>query len=322
VQQSHGASPAPVGRAPDPAESYTPTVDRVLAGAFVEGPGYAVWRSRGTTDWLIIHTVGGQGRFGPATAPVLTVAAGDLVLLRPGTAHDYGTAPRSPRWDLQFAHFHPRPDWIALLDWPEPSPGVRRLRTTGEVRRRVTECFTRTVVVSRSGLSQAQLFGLNALETALLWAATQKPDTPHLDPRLIAVLEEISVRLAEPLSVRALAVRAGLSESRLTHLFVAQLGTPPMRFVEQQRMRAAEQLLDLSPRSVAAVARAVGYEDPLYFSARFKRFTGRSPSAYRDRQASSGSDPEARHRQPQSVTRAASSGGAGTEKSAPTAPRM
>jgi AraC family transcriptional regulator of arabinose operon len=162
------------------------------------------------------------------------------------------------------------------------------LHTTGEARRRVTECFDRVVVVTRSGLSQAELFGLNALEAAFLWAATQKPDTQHLDPRLIAVLEEISIRLAEPLSLAALAHRAGLSESRLTHLFAAQLGTPPMRFVEQQRMRAAEQLLDLSSRSVAAVGRAVGYDDPLYFSARFKRFTGRSPSAYRDRDRDAG----------------------------------
>jgi AraC family transcriptional regulator of arabinose operon len=56
-----------------------------------------------------------------------------------------------------------------------------------------------------------------------------------------------------------------------------------MRFVEQQRMRVAQQLLDMSSGHVAAIGRAVGYTDPLYFSARFKRFCGQSPTAYRNR---------------------------------------
>jgi AraC family transcriptional regulator of arabinose operon len=255
----------------------------VLAGAFTGDADYAAWRSRGTTDWLLVNTLLGRGRFGPADGSHLGVGPGDLVVVAPGTRHDYGTAPGRDRWDLQFAHFHPRVDWLALLDWPEAAPGVRRLHTVGEVRRRVAEGLERTVVVSRSGLAQAELFALNALESALLWAATQKADSPRLDSRLILVLEQISARLAEPLSTAALARTAGLSESRLTHLFVAQLGTPPMRFVEQQRMRAAQQLLDLSATPVNAVSRAVGYEDPLYFSVRFKRFCGQSPTAYRGR---------------------------------------
>jgi AraC family transcriptional regulator of arabinose operon len=35
--------------------------------------------------------------------------------------------------------------------------------------------------------------------------------------------------------------------------------------------------------SIAQVAHAVGYKDPLYFSTRFKWFSGLSPSAYRNR---------------------------------------
>ena len=266
-----------------PNESYVPVVNRVLAGAFTEGPGYSTWRSRGTSDWLVINTVDGHGRFGLPNGSSMLTGRGELVLYRPGTRHDYGTAPRAQSWALQFAHFHPRPDWLALLDWPEAASGIRRLQTSGEVHRRVTESFERMVALSRSGLAQAELLGLNALEAAFLWAGTQKPDTGQLDPRLILVLEEITSRLAEPLTVASLAQMAGLSESRLTHLFASQLGTPLMQFVERQRMQTAEQLLDLASYSIAQVAHAVGYEDPLYFSTRFKRFSGLSPSAYRNR---------------------------------------
>ena len=168
------------------------------------------------------------------------------MLIRAGTRHDYGTAPGHGHWNLQFAHFHPRPDWLALLDWPEPVAGVRLLHTSGEAHRRVTESFDRAVTMSRSGLAQAELFSLNAFEATLLWADMFRPEPGHLDPRLATVLEHVSARLSEPLSTATLARTAGLSASRLTHLFVAQLGTPPMRFVEQQRMRVAQQLLDMS----------------------------------------------------------------------------
>jgi AraC family transcriptional regulator of arabinose operon len=230
-----------------------------------------------------VHTVGGQGRFGSTGTADLVAQPGDLVLVRPGVLHDYGTERGSDLWDLQFVHFHPRPDWLPLLDWPEVRPGIRRLRPRGEVQRRIGEALSRTVAVTRSGLAHAELFGVNALETTLLWAATQRPDHSQLDERVLRVVEQVGARLAEPWDVTALARLAGVSASRLTHLFRTQLGVAPMHFVEQQRMAAAQQLLELSAQPVTAVARAVGYADPLYFSTRFTRATGCSPTAYRRR---------------------------------------
>ncbi len=266
-----------------PVEAIHPVIDRIDAGRLREGPAYATWRAHGTTDWLFVSTVGGHGHFGTPDGDQLAVTVGDQVLLRPGTLHDYGTAPGGTHWEIAYAHFHPRPDWVALLDWPERSPGLLHLHAEGLVHARIGEAMDRAAAVSRSGLRHAQLFGLNALETALLWCATQSPGARRLDPRLIAVVEHVGAHLAEPLTVRGLARVAGLSTSRLAHLFVAQLGDSPMHYVEQQRMIAARQLLDLTARSVTEVAAAVGFDDPLYFSSRFSKDSGQSPTAYRRR---------------------------------------
>jgi AraC family transcriptional regulator of arabinose operon len=268
-----------------PSETAAPTVPLVLTGSFSEGPSYVTWRSRGTTDWLVVHTVSGRGRFGVADGRSLVVGRGDLVLLRPGVRHDYGTAAGADGWVLQWAHVHPRADWAPLLDWPEVLPDLRHLHLAGEVHERVREALGRATALGQGGLAQAELFAVNALETALLWAATQVPSPSPLDPRLIRVLEDVGARLAEPLTVTGLAQRAGLSPSRLTHLFTDQLGVPPMRFVERQRMQRARQLLELTSRPVADVARTVGYDDPLYFSTRFRRHAGCSPTAFRARSA-------------------------------------
>jgi AraC-like DNA-binding protein len=53
-------------------------------------------------------------------------------------------------------------------------------------------------------------------------------------------------------------------------------------FVEQQRMLAARRMLVEARLSVKEIAHAVGFEDPFYFSRRFTRQFGVSPTGLRD----------------------------------------
>lgn len=263
-----------------------PAVDQVLVGAFTADQRYDVWRPGGTQDWLLLHTVAGSGRVGGAHEDLVT-APGDVVIIRPGVPHDYGTAATAAGgpagWSLQFVHFHPRAEWLGWLDWPQPLPGVLRVRPAGDTRRRVREALEAADTFGRSDLRQATMFAVNAVEAALLWCTTSDPTVGALDPRVLAVMEQMAIRLAAPLTVAELARWAGLSGTRFAHLFTEQVGTSPMRYLERQRMRLAEQLLDLTPRTVAEIARAVGFTDPLYFSSRFRRHAGVSPTAYRRR---------------------------------------
>ncbi|MFD5319276.1 helix-turn-helix domain-containing protein [Streptomyces sp. NPDC127098] len=264
------------------AESRSPVIDQLEGGRLREGPEYATFRSRGTTDWLLIHTVAGAGQLTGVDGSLRT-AVGDAVLLRPGVLHDYRTAPDEPCWEIVFSHFHPRRAWLPLLDWPQPVTGVGRVRTSGEAHRRVAATLTRAAHVGAGTLRQATAFAMNALEEALLWCDTQNPLTARMDERLLRVIDHVDAHLAEPLTVDRLAASVHLSPSRLTRLFAEHLGTTPQRYVERQRMTLAKQLLDLTNRPVAAIARELGWRDPLYFSQRFRRFTGMSPTAYRRR---------------------------------------
>ena len=53
--------------------------------------------------------------------------------------------------------------------------------------------------------------------------------------------------------------------------------------VEQTRYELACRLLDMPGAKMAAVAKALGYNDPSSFSRAFRRWTGMSPRAYRFR---------------------------------------
>ena len=80
-----------------------------------------------------------------------------------------------------------------------------------------------------------------------------------------------------------MALLAGLSPSRLRHLFRSQTGCSPRNFLEEQRMRRARELLLLSRQTIAEIAYATGFDNPFYFTLRFKKHTGESPRDFRGR---------------------------------------
>jgi len=264
----------------DPLDTPHPHVVRVVAGEFTGGRDYSTWRAHGTTDWLLIHTIAGSGRVAGPAGEVVT-HAGDSILLRPQLRHDYATAPDAGSWSLAFAHFHPRAEWTPLLDWPQRAGGVGVVHTSGGIRPRIHAGLRACVRSSAGSLPQSELFAMNALESALLWLDTQNPLRGRMDERLLRVVEHIGADLAADLSAPALARVATLSPSRLTHLFTESLGMPPQQYVEHERLMRAAQLLASTDRAVNEIARDVGWDDPLYFSRRFSKLHGMSPTAYR-----------------------------------------
>jgi AraC family transcriptional regulator of arabinose operon len=259
-----------------PAESPHPAVRRLVTGEFDEGPDYTTFRRRGTTDWLLVQTLDGQGRFGHVRAE-----PGSVTLVRPGTLHDYGTV--GDRWHFLYAHVNPKPDWLPLLDWPEVAPGIVQLQPAGPTFERIAEHLRDAVRHQRSVLPQAEQLSANSLEAALLWCGTQNPKAVQIDDRLLRAIELIDQDLTANLDIPRLARAVNLSVSRFAHLFRNQLGVSPQQFVERRRLDAAARLLELTSRSVASVAAEVGYADPLYFSTRFRLHTGSSPTTYRKR---------------------------------------
>jgi len=263
-------------------ESFTPTVARLVAGEFDVGAGYATYRSRGTTDWLLMHTLDGEGRLG-TDGPDVRALPGTTTLVRPATLHDYGVEPVLQHWHFLYAHFHPRADWQPLLVWPEAAEGIGQIRAepvaAGRITAALQDCVRRDAGTERN----RELLAMNALETALLHCDTQHPAVPSVDSRLQPALDLIRDQLAGDLQVSRLAVATSLSVSRFAHLFRSQLGVSPQQFVERRRLESAARLLDLGDRPIGAIASEIGFGDPVYFSTRFRRWYGLSPRAYRNR---------------------------------------
>jgi AraC-like DNA-binding protein len=82
-------------------------------------------------------------------------------------------------------------------------------------------------------------------------------------------------------TVGDLATESAVSRSLLDARFRDVLGLSPMRYVNEWRMRVAQDLLSTTEVTVAAIARRVGYDSEEAFSRAFKRSHGQSPSLWR-----------------------------------------
>ncbi|MCP2250322.1 AraC family transcriptional regulator [Lentzea aerocolonigenes] len=100
-------------------------------------------------------------------------------------------------------------------------------------------------------------------------------------------LEAMHAQPGKAWTLALLAKEAGVSRTTLTGRFARLVGVPPLTYLTEWRMTVAADLLADPSRTVAAVARQVGYADAFGFSAAFKRVHGFSPSECRSRCAAS-----------------------------------
>lgn len=103
------------------------------------------------------------------------------------------------------------------------------------------------------------------------------------DPAINAALEHILSNPGEPLTVTALAARAGMSERTFARRFKDETGTTPATYVETARVQAARVALETKPLGVEQIAREAGFQNAERMRRAFQRHLGVSATEYRAR---------------------------------------
>jgi transcriptional regulator GlxA family with amidase domain len=91
----------------------------------------------------------------------------------------------------------------------------------------------------------------------------------------------VSKRLDEPLTVEDLARQANMSSRHLARLFKAVTGTTPLQWLHIQRIRRAQELLEMTDDSVDQIAEASGIGTATTLRRHFHRMVGVPPDTYR-----------------------------------------
>ncbi|MGA5895101.1 GlxA family transcriptional regulator [Streptomyces venetus] len=100
---------------------------------------------------------------------------------------------------------------------------------------------------------------------------------------LAAVCERALANLDQPLTVSDLVQWAGMSPRTFARHFAAVTGTTPQRWILQQRLAAAQRLLERTDLSVAEIAVRSGFVSAITMRQHFARRMGVSPRDYRKR---------------------------------------
>lgn len=230
------------------------------------------------------------------------VVSGDVLLITPGITHDASDLRTARGWAVEFsvdaAAGAPQAGGSAVrrLWWSNPllTPFVVAGQRPTFARFRVPEP-DRDGWVARLAAMHAEQErreeGCNDAISAYLTitlvelARLAAPFTAGLRQQgevlLARVFELIDDRFAGQVSTADVAAAVGLTPGYLTTLVRQRTGRTVLDWITERRMAAARALLLSTDLSAEAVAGRVGYEDPGYFSRRFRAHHGLAPGRWR-----------------------------------------
>ena len=248
-------------------------------GYYPEARGHRMRRDR-HDDNLLLYCVSGRGSL---TTPDWsgTIGPGQVMLLPQGLTHQYEARRRDP-WSLYWVHFQGASTGIFMqyLGYREGSPLVE-----AGVSPVLVSAFIKLMEVRRTGYStRAFINAANQLrhlfsQMALEIRAHQGRSSSNFD--LDQLQGYMLEHLEQPMTLENLAARANLSKYHFSTRYKKLTGYSPIKHFLHMKMEHACHLLDSSDLNVQAIAAAVGYDDPLYFSRLFSKTIGLSPRAYR-----------------------------------------
>lgn len=134
---------------------------------------------------------------------------------------------------------------------------------------------------------QREVKSIEALESSLEKILMQKDSSPvvHLSNedkvKVRKIKDYIAENLNKGLSMKGLSQEAGTNVLKLKCGFKLLFGMTVFKFINEERMQKAKELLLESNTPIYTVASMVGYNNPANFSTAFKRQFGCSPGKFR-----------------------------------------
>lgn len=125
-----------------------------------------------------------------------------------------------------------------------------------------------------------------ACERLILESLLPAPQADQDETTVVQKIQsELRNNLHKDVDVDVMAERHGLSPATFRRRWAEVSSIPPAHYRLQYRLREACNLLVMTRQPIKSVAHKVGFADELYFSRRFHRDIGMSPSAYRRKYA-------------------------------------
>jgi len=251
-------------------------------GRYDRAQGHYFDRPKGCPQHILIFCLAGRGvaRMGGAK---WRLRRGHGIILPAKIAHQYEADARDP-WTIIWFHFigGQADAYMRALNVTKARPRFW-VQDADALAEAYEECYQHVL----RGCADADLIGLATSFGRLLGLCRTLQRSPgarqqRAEERMVRIVRYLRENLHRKLTLAQIAKEAGLSAPHFCTMFKRQLKCGPLKFFERLKMQRACQLLERTEHRVSEIAAAVGIDDPFYFSRRFRRHTGASPSDYRD----------------------------------------
>jgi AraC family transcriptional regulator len=141
----------------------------------------------------------------------------------------------------------------------------------------------------REGCPSGRLYAESMSLALLAYLAGRYASSRHLDDsetplsrdQKRGLVDYIRANLTSNISVTELAGLVQMSPSHFARVFKASFGVTPYRFVMQERIEGAKDMLASAKLSASQVAMAFGFSSQSHFVKVFRQFTGVTPKQYK-----------------------------------------
>lgn len=223
----------------------------------------------------IIVVSRGSGEFSDRSGSY-EIKAPAAIWLFPGVAHRY--RPLDDGWDEHWVLFEgvATRAYESMGAWDRAVPVKPMMAPPDST---LLDCFTELQHLTRSPTGGAQLLAATVVHRiiGLVRCYTDAPSG-----QAPSIIEQVTRSFADDVSVSERARRLGVTAKSLRRQVRTGAGVGVHELIVRTRLARAEELLLNSDLPVAEISRAVGYDDPAYFSRLFRRRRGVSPAKFRD----------------------------------------
>jgi len=250
-------------------------------GYYPKARDHYTYRKKGLPENFLFFCVDGSGWY-QIGKQRFEVGPNEFFILPQHQEHSYGSSTEDP-WSIYWVHF----GGDALAAFNEVQEVQKNfkpelVRNTGEI----IPVFQKIYKTLELGYSIDNLLFANMCLSQFLtlfiynkrhYASASTDRLDCLDSAIHYMQEHIN----DNISLIGLSKTYNYSVSRFSNLFKQKTGYAPIDYFLQMKMQKACQLLDFSDRSIKDIAFSMGFEDPYYFSKRFRKIIGVSPRKYR-----------------------------------------
>lgn len=249
-------------------------------GYYPKAAGHYTYRKKGLGENFLFYCVDGAGWYKIADKQY-EVKSNEFFILPQNVEHAYGSSENDP-WSIYWIHF----GGDALSHF-NSMYGVQThfkpyyIKGSNEIFTSFSKMYNALELgYSIDNLTFANMC-LSHFITLFIYNSKHYVVTEDkinsIDRAILYMQEHIN----ENISLNDLSSRYNYSASRFSSLFRQKTGYAPIDYFIQMKMQKASQQLDFTDSSIKEVALNLGFDDPYYFSRRFSKVIGMSPTKYR-----------------------------------------